>query len=88
MKQKYAIKTKYGEFQADISLDKKKVYFVTIPAFPGPMTEARTLVEAKRFAAELIELECLEALHQGKVVVDDTRRVYGKSVRSGAVSLA
>ncbi len=89
MKKKYPIKTKYGEFQALIWLDKKEnVYFVTIPAFSGPMTEARSLTEAKRYALELIELECLNALEEGKIIVDDQRKVYGKVIQPGAFSFA
>ena len=88
MKIKYSIKTRYGEFQAMIWHDKKeKVYFVSIPAFPGVLTEARTLSEAKKYAAEVIELQCLAALEEGKIVVDDTKRVRGKFVRSGAFSV-
>jgi predicted RNase H-like HicB family nuclease len=88
MKIKYPIKTKYGEFQAMIWRDKKeRVYFVSIPAFPGVLTEARTLAEAKKYAREVIELQSLEALDGGKILVDDTMRVYGKAVRAGAFSV-
>lgn len=88
MKIKYPIKTKYGAFQAMIWNDKKeRVYFVSIPAFPGVLTEARNLAEAKRYASEVIELQCLAALEEGKIVVDDTKRVRGKFVRSGAFSV-
>ena len=88
MKIKYPIKTRYGEFQAMIWHDKKEnVYFVSIPAFPGILTEARTLAEAKKYAAEVIELQSLDALEDGKIIVDDTRRVYGKIMRSGAFSV-
>ena len=89
MKKKFLIKTKYGSFQAEIWFNgKEKVYFIKIPAFPGPMTEAQTLTEAKRYAGELIELEALEALEHGKAIIDDTRRVYSKSIQSGVVTLA
>ena len=83
------MKTKYGVVDAHIWLDKRDhKYFVTIPAFPGVMTEARSLAEAKKYAGEILALECLEAIEQGKLVVDNTRRVYGTSVRPGAVSIA
>ena len=89
MKKKYPIKTKYGVFDAIIWLDKREDrYFVTIPAFPGVMTEARSLVEAKKYAGEVLSLECMEALEQGKLVVDNTKRIYGTSVRAGALSVA
>ena len=88
MKIKYSIKTKYGEFQAMIWRDEKEgIYLVSIPAFPGILTEPRTLAESKKYAAEVIELQSLAALEDGKVIVDDTRRVYGKSIRSGALAV-
>ena len=88
MKIKYPIKTRYGEFQAMIWHDKKaNVFFVSIPAFPGILTEARTLAEAKKYAAEVIELQSLDALEDGKIIVDDTRRVYGKIMRPGEFSV-
>ena len=52
------------------------------------MTEARSLVEAKKYAGEVLSLECMEALEQGKLVVDNTKRIYGTSVRAGALSVA
>ncbi len=88
MRKRYPIKTKYGEFQAVIWLDKtEEVYFVSVPAFPDVLTEARTLAEAKRYAVEVIELQSLAALEQGKIIVDDTKRIHGKLVRSGALSV-
>jgi len=85
MKKKYLIKTKYGEFYALIWFGlKEKVYFVSIPAFPGVLTEARTIAEAKKYAADVIELQTLAAIDEGKLVVDDTRRIHGKRVLSGA----
>ena len=84
-REKYLIKTKYGEFYALIGFGtREKVYFVSIPAFPGVMTEARNLKEAKKYAAEITELQCLAALDEGKLLVDDTRRIYGKQVLAGA----
>lgn len=89
MKRKYSIKTKCGIFDALISFDRQENrYFVTLPAFPGVMTEARSLFEAKKYAGEIITLACLDALDQGKLVVDNTKHVYGNSVGPGAVTLA
>lgn len=88
MKQRYLIKTKYGDFYALVWFGKReKVYFVSVPAFPEVLTEARSLKEAKKYATEVIELQCLAALDERKIVVDDTKRVYGRVVRSGAFSI-
>jgi len=88
MKRKYQIKTKYGVFEALIWLDKReKVYFVSVPAFPGVLTEARSLAEAKKYASEVIELQCLAAFDDKKIVVDDRQHAHGKAIRSGAFSL-
>ena len=64
MQKRYPIKTTYGEFYADIQRDpKEKVYFVSIPAFPNTLTEARTLTEAKQYAEEVVTLHVLEHSH-------------------------
>lgn len=84
-KEKYLIKTKYGEYYVLIWFGvREKVYFVSIPAFPGVLTEARSIAEAKKYAVDVIELQCLAAIDEGKLVVDDTKRIYGKRVHSGA----
>ena len=86
---KNLIGTRYGSFYATITHSvRDKVYFVSIPAFPGVMTEARSLVEAKKFAKEVIELQCLAALDDGKIVIDDTRQVHGRFIRAGALAVA
>jgi predicted RNase H-like HicB family nuclease len=86
---KYLIETRYGSFYATIAYSARdKVHFVSIPAFPGVLTEARSLTEAKKFAKEVIELQCLAALDDGKMVVDDTRQVHGRFVRAGVLAVA
>lgn len=78
MKERFSVRTKYGEFQAIVEHSKRdKVYFVSAPAFPGILTEAHTIPEAKKYAREIIELQCLAAFDGGKVVIDDTNHVYG-----------
>jgi len=58
------IKTTCGEFQAAIRYDPtENLYFVSIPAFPGTLTEARTLTEAKQYAKEVVTLHVLEHSH-------------------------
>ena len=91
MKKMIPTKTKYGEFRAAVEYSKRDgVYFVSAPAFPGVLTEARTLAEAKRYAREVIELQCMAAFDEGKVVIDDTNHVYGSRslVRSGVAIVA
>jgi len=86
---KNLIETRYGSFYAVIAYSTRdKVYFVSIPAFLGVMTEAHSLAEAKKFAKEVIELQCLAALDDGKIVIDDTRQVHGRFVRAGALAIA
>lgn len=85
---KSLIETKYGSFYAKITYStRERVYFITIPTFPGVMTEARTLSEAKRYAKEVIELQCRAALDENKIVIDDTRHAYGKLARSGSLTV-
>lgn len=85
---KYLIETRYGSFYAIIAYSvRDKVYFVSIPAFPGVLTEARSLPEAKKYAREITELQCLAALDDGKIVIDDTRHAHGRFVHSGALAL-
>lgn len=83
------IETRYGSFYATIKYSARdKVYFVSVPAFPGVLTEARSLSEAKKYAREVIELQCLAALDDEKIVIDDTLRAYGRFARAGALALA
>lgn len=87
-KQIYIIKTKYGTFESVVWFGKReRVYFVSVPAFPRVLTEARSLAEAKKYASEVIELQCLAAFDEKKIVVDDRMNAHGKAVRSGAFSL-
>lgn len=83
------IETRYGSFFAKITHSvRDEVYQVTIPTFPDVLTEARTITEAKKYAKEVIELQCLAALAEGKIVIDDTHHAHGKLVRSGPLAVA
>jgi len=84
----YLIETKYGSFYAVIVIIKKdKIFRVTVAAFPDVMTEARTLSEAKRYAREIIELQCVAALEDKKLVIDDLRQAHGKYARAGTFNV-
>jgi predicted RNase H-like HicB family nuclease len=90
MKKRYLIKTKYGAFNATIWKDvRDSLYVAEVPSFNKTMTQGSTLAEAKSMARDLIELLCEVAFDDGKVVIDDERRVIarGKSRFAGAVAL-
>ncbi len=93
MKKKYLIRTKYGNFNATIWRDNAddKMYLVEVPSFNKAMTQGANLSDAKYMAKDLIELLCEVAFDDGKVVIDDERRVIarGKFGRlSGVVAIA
>jgi predicted RNase H-like HicB family nuclease len=91
MKDTFPIKTDYGEFRAKIKYSTRDgVYYVSAPAFPGVLTDAGSMIEAKRFAREIIELQCLSAFDDGKLVIDDMSHVYGsrRLIRPGALAVA
>ena len=91
MKKKYLIKTKYGNFNALIWRDiPDKLYLVEVPSFAKTMTQGSTLADAKYMAKDLIELLSEVALDDGKVVIDDERRVFARGKLAhiqGAVAL-
>ena len=92
MKKKYLIKTDYGSFDTNIWYDRlDKLYLVEVPSFDRAMTQGSTLTEAKRMATDLINLLAEGAIKdEGKVVIDDTRRVYGRGKlanKTGPVSI-
>ena len=79
MKKKYLIKTKYGNFNANIWRDRAdKLYLVEVPSFDKTMTQGSTLTDAKYMAKDLIELLCEVAFDDGKVVVDDERHIAAR----------
>ena len=87
-KQERLIRTSKGEFRASIWYDKRdKAYLVKVPSIPGAVTFGRTLAHAKQMAQEVIELLCGLALDEGKLVIDDRRRVIGNAPKVGIVSL-
>lgn len=92
MKKKYLIKTKYGNFNAAIWHEvAEKLYLVEVPSFNKTMTQGSTLADAKYMAKDLIELLCEVAFNDGKIIIDDERRIAarGKLGRlSGAIALA
>ena len=89
MKKMYQIKTKYGTFGAIIWYDRAdKAYLVRVPSLGNAATFGSSLADAKRMAADLIELLCEVAFDKGKIVIDDERRVFGRNKLARTASVA
>lgn len=74
-REKYLIKTKYGNFKVFVWYDRTdKLYLVEVPSFNKTMTQGSTLVDAKYMAKDLVELLCEVAFDDGKIVIDDEGR--------------
>ncbi len=87
--QEFIIKTKTGVWQTLIWLDKKdKVYIAKTKHLPGVVTFGKTINEAKRMAKDAIELYCECEIEDGKILIDDERRVVGKLPPARVLSLA
>lgn len=61
-----------------------KAYLVRAAKLPSVVTFGKTLAEAKQMAREALELYCDCVIEQGKIVIDDTRRIVGQLPKSGA----
>jgi len=89
MKKVYQIKTKYGEYGAVIWHDSvDRAYLVRIPSLNNAATFGSSLADAKRMAEDLIELLCEVAFDKGKIVIDDERRVFGRSKLARTAGIA
>ena len=89
MKKTYHLKTKYGTFGVIIWYDRAdKAYLVRVPSLDNVATFGSSLADAKRMAADLIELLCVVAFDKGKIVIDDERRVFGRSKFARTTSVA
>ena len=85
----HTIKTKYGDFSANIWYDAKdKAYLVETKGFDRTMTFGSTMAEAKKRAVELIELLVECALNEGNIVIDEKMRVIGQNIKPGSLQLA
>ncbi|KKU67967.1 MAG: hypothetical protein UX89_C0009G0001 [Parcubacteria group bacterium GW2011_GWA2_47_16] len=83
------IRTKHGLFTVAIWHDiRDKAYLVKGVGLPDVVTFGKTLVEAKRMAADALELYCDCTLRDGKLIVDDNRHIVGKLPKSNVLSLA
>ncbi|OGY62883.1 MAG: hypothetical protein A2745_01965 [Candidatus Harrisonbacteria bacterium RIFCSPHIGHO2_01_FULL_44_13] len=88
VKKEFVIKTKNGSYRVIIWRDKSdKAYLVKVPSLPGVVTFGKSLAEAKKMAKDAIELYCDCQADEGKIVVDDERRVVGKLPKSHVFSV-
>lgn len=72
------ISTKRGTYKAVFKWDKRdKAYIVSVPSLPDVFTFGKNLQDAKRMAKDAIELYCECLIDEGKIVIDDERRVVG-----------
>jgi predicted RNase H-like HicB family nuclease len=77
------LKTKLGTFKVHIWWDQKdKAYLVKVPSLPGTNTFGTSLREAKIMAKDAIELNCECLIDEGKIVIDDAGRVFGRIPKS------
>lgn len=82
-KKEYKIQTKLGVHKSVIWWNKEdKVYLVDVPGLPGVVTFGKSLTEAKHMAKDAIELYGDCVIDDGKVIIDDNGRVFGKLPRS------
>ena len=89
VRNRYQIKTKYGTFYAIIWHDlADKAYLVRVSSLNNAATFGSSLADAKRMAADLIELLCEVAFDKGKIVIDDERRVFGRNKLARTASVA
>ena len=83
--QTYQVTTKQGRFTLAIRYDARdKAYLVRVPNIPEIITFGETLAEAKRMGIDALELYCDCMIDEGKIVVDDTRKVIGRLPKSCA----
>ncbi|MEK7208451.1 MAG: type II toxin-antitoxin system HicB family antitoxin [Patescibacteria group bacterium] len=83
--QKYHINTKHGFFSVSIWYDvRDKAYLVRALNLPDVVTFGKTLAEAKRMAKDALELYCDSVTEQGKIVIDDARKIIGPLPKSRA----
>ena len=78
-KKEFFIQTKNGMYKILVWFDARdKAYLVKVPSLPDVVTFGKNLGEAKRMAKDAIELYCDCMIDEGRIVVDDRDRVFGK----------
>ena len=85
----YIVHTKHGTYAVRIwRNERENVYSVRIQAFPELATFGTSLADAKRMAKDIIQLHCDCLIKEGKLVVDDSRRVAGNVPKSRVLTPA
>ena len=75
----YQVGTKHGRFTITVWYDSRdKAYLVRVPKIPEIVTFGKTLAEAKRMGVDALELYCDCIIDEGKIVVDDARKIIGQ----------
>ena len=78
-RKEFRIQTNRGDFRVKIWWDgKDKVYLVKGVSLPDVVTFGETIDEAKKMAQDAIELYCECAIDDGKIVIDDNGKVFGR----------
>jgi len=81
----YQVGTKHGRFTITVWYDSRdKAYLVRVPKIPEIVTFGKTLAEAKRMGVDALELYCDCIIDEGKIVVDDARKIIGQLPKSKA----
>ncbi len=78
MKKRYLIKTKYGNFNAQIWKSRDGFWLAEVPSFNKTMTQGVSLADAKDMVEDMIEVLCEVAFADGKIVIDDERHIVGR----------
>lgn len=87
-KKEFQISTKHGTFRVFIWWDDRdKAYLVKAVNLPEVVTFGTSLVDAKRMAKDALELYCLCAIDEGKLVIDDEGKIVGERPRARVISL-
>lgn len=82
-KQMYQVSTKHGIFTIAVWYDARdKAYLVRVPNISEIVTFGKTLAEAKRMGIDALELYCDCIIDEGKIVIDDTRKIIGQLPKS------
>jgi predicted RNase H-like HicB family nuclease len=70
-------KTKYGSFYAKVWHEKKdNMYLAELPAFDNVMTQGSSKSDIQYMVKDLIQIMVTGALADGKLVIDDERRIF------------
>jgi predicted RNase H-like HicB family nuclease len=85
---KFFTQTKTGDYEISIWFDENdKAFLVKVPSLPGVVTFGKTIEEAKKMAKDAIELYCDCLIDEGKIIIDDKRKVYGRIPKSNVITI-